>query len=291
MRKELIIFSSIVVAMSLSACGKELASDEIESKIEMSENQTVEEESVDKVSIVENLIQGVWEYYEEEEGWNAWKEKITFSNGRFYYCSYYVRDSDNKSESEGVYEISDSKIVSTFDNGYVSYMDYNLNEDMDKMTLSWIPDSGATKGEVRKYSQTEKWELDVATLAENRSSTINHEVDAANIEADNIEKDSAIADSNVATGEQNALRRAKDYLKIMPLSYIALKDQLEYDGFTESEAEYAVENCDADWYEQAYKKALEYLEISAFTKTGLQEQLEFDGFTTGEAIYGVDMAY
>ena len=66
-------------------------------------------------------------------------------------------------------------------------------------------------------------------------------------------------------------------------------EQLEFEGYTHSEAVYGAANCGADWYEQAYKKAQSYLDVLAFSRSGLIEQLEYEGFTTSEAEYAADM--
>lgn len=92
-------------------------------------------------------------------------------------------------------------------------------------------------------------------------------------------------------GEQNALKSAKDYLKISAFSYDGLVEQLEYEGFEHDEAVYAADNCGADWNEQAYKSAKEYLEFDSFSRSGLIEQLEYEGFTKEQAEYGVSQAY
>ena len=42
--------------------------------------------------------------------------------------------------------------------------------------------------------------------------------------------------------------------------------QLEFEGYTNSEAIYAVENCGADWNEPALKKAKDYMDFSAFSE-------------------------
>lgn len=98
--------------------------------------------------------------------------------------------------------------------------------------------------------------------------------------------------SNKATvGESNALRSAKNYLRAMPFSKEGLKHQLEFEGYTESEALYAVNNCGADWKAQAVKKAKSYLDTMPFSKQELIKQLEFEGFTEEEARYGVEQAY
>ena len=74
-------------------------------------------------------------------------------------------------------------------------------------------------------------------------------------------------------------------------SYTGLIEQLEYEGYSHSEAVYAVDNCGADWNEQAVKKAKQYLEYSSFSKSGLIDQLEFEGFTHAQAEYAVNQCY
>ena len=95
----------------------------------------------------------------------------------------------------------------------------------------------------------------------------------------------------VSPGMRNALQSAKDYLDAMSFSRKGLIEQLEYEGYSSSEAEYAVEHCGADWNEQACDMARDYLEMMAFSRSSLIEQLEFEGFTHSQAVYGVDQAY
>lgn len=95
----------------------------------------------------------------------------------------------------------------------------------------------------------------------------------------------------VSPGMRNALQSAKDYLDAMSFSRKGLIEQLEYEGYSSSEAEYAVEHCGADWNEQACDMARDYLEVMAFSRSSLIEQLEFEGFTHSQAVYGVDKAY
>lgn len=97
--------------------------------------------------------------------------------------------------------------------------------------------------------------------------------------------------ASVSSGESNALRSAKNYLSVMAFSYSGLVEQLEYEGYSSSEAAYAADNCGADWYEQAVKSAKQYLEVMAFSRSGLIEQLEYEGYTHDQAVYGADKAY
>ena len=73
----------------------------------------------------------------------------------------------------------------------------------------------------------------------------------------------------------------------MPFSYSGLIDQLKYEGYSDDEAKYGADNCDADWNEQAAKAAQNYLEIMSFSRQGLIDQLEYEGYTPEQAEYGV----
>lgn len=107
----------------------------------------------------------------------------------------------------------------------------------------------------------------------------------------NVSSDGDGKSDKVTVGEANALRSAKNYLRTMPFSKMGLKKQLEFEGYTETEAAYAVDNCGANWKDQAAKSAKNYLDIMPFSKKELIDQLEFEGYTTEEATYGVEQAY
>ncbi len=73
----------------------------------------------------------------------------------------------------------------------------------------------------------------------------------------------------VQVSNMQAYLTAVSYIKTMPFSASGLVDQLEYEGFTEAEAQEAVDALDVDWNEQALLDAQQYLETSAFSHTGL----------------------
>jgi len=85
----------------------------------------------------------------------------------------------------------------------------------------------------------------------------------------------------------NARRKAADYLDYSAFSRTGLIDQLQFEGFSASDATYGVDSLKVDWNEQAAKKAAEYLDYSAFSRSGLIDQLLFEGFTPAQAEYGV----
>ena len=91
--------------------------------------------------------------------------------------------------------------------------------------------------------------------------------------------------------QQNAYKKAKTYLNFTAFSYEGLRKQLEFEGFSTEDAIFGVDNCGADWYEQAVKKAESYMNYSAFSREGLIEQLEYEGFTTDEATYAANYIF
>jgi len=89
-------------------------------------------------------------------------------------------------------------------------------------------------------------------------------------------------------GELNARMQAAVYLESMAFSRSGLIEQLEYEGFTTTQAEYGVDAQGANWNAQAALQAAVYLESMAFSRSGLIEQLEYEGFTTTQAEYGAN---
>jgi type IV secretory pathway VirB10-like protein len=88
--------------------------------------------------------------------------------------------------------------------------------------------------------------------------------------------------------QEQAIGSAQDYLAFMAFSKSGLVEQLEFEGFSESDAEFAVEHITVDWNEQAVESAEAYLDMMHFSRSALIEQLEFEGFSTKQATYAVD---
>lgn len=89
--------------------------------------------------------------------------------------------------------------------------------------------------------------------------------------------------------QENAVRKAKDYLDYTAFSRQGLINQLvDAEGFSTEDATYAVDSLDVDWNEQAAKKAKDYLNYTAFSHDSLINQLvDAEGFTPSQAEYGV----
>jgi hypothetical protein len=111
--------------------------------------------------------------------------------------------------------------------------------------------------------------------------------DSNNNNSSSIGSDSiSSTNSSVSASEAQALRQAKSYLDYSAFSKQGLIEQLEYEGFSTSDATYGTEKSGADWNIQAVKNAKSYLDNSAFSKSGLIEQLKYEGFSDSEATYG-----
>lgn len=104
-------------------------------------------------------------------------------------------------------------------------------------------------------------------------------------------RDEATAEASepqATTSQRNALSMANDYLDYTAFSPSGLIEQLEYEGFSNEDATWAVDNCGADWTAQADRMAAQYMDYSSFSHSGLVDQLVFEGFTQEQAEHGAD---
>ena len=92
-----------------------------------------------------------------------------------------------------------------------------------------------------------------------------------------------------------AIKRAQSYGRIFPMSKKGIYNQLtsEVEGFTPEAAQYAVDNLDMDYMENAYQKAKSYFEKMNMSKESIYNQLtsSVEGFTPEEAQYAVDKLF
>ena len=109
-------------------------------------------------------------------------------------------------------------------------------------------------------------------------------------------EEAAVADEksdDVPTEYKTALKSAENYNSVTPLSKKGMLDQLssEYgDKFSKKAAQYAVDNVDADWKENAVKSAKTYQETMSMSPSAIQDQLSSsagDKYTKEEAAYAV----
>lgn len=92
----------------------------------------------------------------------------------------------------------------------------------------------------------------------------------------------------VTLGMENAKDTAQSYIdNLGGFSKERLIEQLKYEGYTDNEANYAVNNIVVNWKEQCAMSARSYLDYSSFSRSGLYDQLEYEGFTHEEIEYGL----
>ena len=92
--------------------------------------------------------------------------------------------------------------------------------------------------------------------------------------------------STETKSQSNARKSAESYLRFSAFSRERLIDQLEFEGYSHSDAEYGADHCGADWNEQAKKSAKSYIDFSAFSFERLVDQLIYEKYTEEQAEYG-----
>lgn len=110
--------------------------------------------------------------------------------------------------------------------------------------------------------------------------------DIASLEAE--ESNSNTTDPTIIIGQENALDKANSYLNFTAFSREGLREQLEYEGFTPEEIDYALEYVPVDYNEQASRKALSYYTRQNLSKQGVYDQLIYEKFTPEQAQHGVN---
>lgn len=88
---------------------------------------------------------------------------------------------------------------------------------------------------------------------------------------------------------QEALDCAVDFVKSRSYSYYALVDALLAEGYSSADAQYAADNCGANWNDQAVSAAQKYIAGDPeLTKESLIDKLMADGFSYEQAVYGAE---
>lgn len=96
---------------------------------------------------------------------------------------------------------------------------------------------------------------------------------------------------DVSQEYKNALKSAQNYLDMSGFSKKSLEKQLEFEGFSEDSANYALDSVNVDWNEQALRSARVYYENMSMSKEEIFTQLSSDdgeGYTREQARYAVD---
>ena len=98
--------------------------------------------------------------------------------------------------------------------------------------------------------------------------------------------------SCVSKKQKEALAKAKSYVDTLAVSKQRVVDGLEQLGYSDKEIDYALENCGADWFQEAVEAAENayQLDPSFYNEENLTSLLMTVGFTYEEAVYGARQA-
>ena len=141
--------------------------------------------------------------------------------------------------------------------------------------------------EEKVEDSTEQTEVVEEVKADEESSSEESEV----VEESEEPKEEEFKEDDVPREYESALRKAESYLDIFSMSAQGVRDQLEYEEFGQDAIDYALENLEADWNEQAKKSAESYTELFDMSDAKLYDQLIYKGFTEEQDQAGVDSLY
>lgn len=234
-------------------------------------------DTADVLLDIENQLQGTW-YAINGEG--TMEEYMTFADGEYSEDSYYLGEKLGDTRY-GTYSVTFDSIPVSTANSDGRMVDGELLYSYEDGRLSLLSRTG---GSIQKLYDGP--ELSEPSNAQSRPS--GSQKTGSQVAGGSDSGKTSGSTTSATTGQQNALKQAKLYLELTGFSYSGLIEQLEFEGYTHSEAVYGADNCGADWYEQAARKAAEYLDLMPFSRDDLIDQLEFEGFTYDQAVYGVE---
>ncbi|MGO2892824.1 MAG: Ltp family lipoprotein [Enterococcus devriesei] len=155
-----------------------------------------------------------------------------------------------------------------------------------KVTLTAESDMKASEEEAEKLARVQESKERVAKQAQEQQLSAERKAKEDEAKKKSAEKASLIAS---ATREQkNALNNAKDYLDYTAFSKSGLYDQLIHEQYPSDAAQFAIDNIEVNWNDQALQKAKDYLDYTSFSDQGLYDQLIHEGFTVEESQYAID---
>lgn len=142
----------------------------------------------------------------------------------------------------------------------------------------------------KQAAQSSPWSRsDLPSLDSSSPSSGSHSSDSSSSrEHSSSRSDERSSSSSATLGQSNALESAQAYLdNVGGFSESGLRDQLEFEGFSSSEIDYAIEHCGANWNEQCAECAQDYLDSMSMSRSELYDQIEYEGFTSSQIAYGL----
>lgn len=183
------------------------------------------------------------------------------------------------------------------DNNTALFIHYTLicSNPNDKQSLACLvldadTDSVLALCRDKQAAQSSPWSRpDLPSLDSSSSSSSSRSNDSSSSREHSSSRSREQSSSSSATlGQSNALESARAYLdNVGGFSESGLRDQLEFEGFSSSEIDYAIEHCGANWNEQCAECAQDYLDSMSMSRSELYDQLEYEGFTSSQIAYGL----
>jgi hypothetical protein len=90
-----------------------------------------------------------------------------------------------------------------------------------------------------------------------------------------------------ASEQRRAIARAESYTNLMAFSRARLIQQLEFEGFTHNDAQWAVDQLTIDWNEQALKKANSYHSLMSLPPDNIRRLLASEDFSEEQIDYAM----
>ena len=272
--KKLLVLIACCFLCMLTAC----ASTDEPSDNANEQSAIITEDASDNLSTLEQIdaqLQGTWV---QSAGQNPDGETVefvyAFTDGILINDLYIGGEKVNNTK-KGSYTVETDGIHTRLPRSKDSteYLEGNIPYTFENGVLSLTPPEGSTISKIDNSASLQ-------TESNGASNSDNHDKSSTG-------SNGSSSSSSATMGERQALKKAMEYLDYTAFSYSGLVNQLEYEGFTHSEAVYGADNCGADWNEQAARKAQEYIDYTSFSRDGLISQLEYEGFTHKQAEYGV----
>ena len=289
-KRVLALALSLVVVVSVSARGSELKEPETDKPTETTVEEKKEEPKTEEVKTIEGICEAISNTSSPGNsisqflwGGSGYVADITDTNKGTIVGSFLISSERLYYQSKGM--ISGGIYIMDYFPSMLKYLDFS-EEQIE--TISSLYYYVGLPGSMKildiggyRFTCTISEEHGYCLLAQPAANEEDY------VEGQITEYDGTNYTTNETTGQQNALGSAANYLNTMAFSKSGLIDQLEYEGYSTEEATYAVENCGADWNEQAAKSAQNYINTMSFSRSGLIDQLIYEGFTQEQAEYGV----
>ena len=190
-----------------------------------------------------------------------------------------------------------SAVLRLSDDGKAPFIQFTLfcSNPNDKQSLAGLVTNGETDVILtfcrdKQAAQSSPWSRsDLPSPDSSSPSSSSHSSDSSSSREHSSSRSGGYSSSSSATlGQSNALESAQAYLhNVGGFSESGLRDQLEYEGFSSSEIDYAIEHCGANWNEQCAECAQDYLDSMSMSRSELYDQLEYEGFTSSQIAYGL----